>query len=51
MIGRNYRVSGNLDRTDVVMNDTFWLGTFPGLDEERLEYVASTLETFLGIGF
>ncbi len=51
MIGRNYRVSGELTQTDIVMNDTFWLGTFPGLDEERLEYVASTLETFLGIGF
>jgi CDP-6-deoxy-D-xylo-4-hexulose-3-dehydrase len=51
MIGRNYRVSGELARTDIVMNDTFWVGTFPGLDEERLEYVASTIETFLGVGF
>lgn len=51
MIGRTYRVSGELTSTDRVMNDTFWVGTFPGLDDERLEYVASTLETFLGVGF
>jgi CDP-6-deoxy-D-xylo-4-hexulose-3-dehydrase len=51
MIGRNYRVSGELTRTDIVMNDTFWVGTFPGLDEQRLEYIASSIETFLGVGF
>jgi CDP-4-dehydro-6-deoxyglucose reductase, E1 len=51
MIGRNFRVSGELTRTDVVMNQTFWLGVHPGLDEERLDYMATRLENFLGIGF
>lgn len=51
MIGREYRVSGELSRTDVVMNDTFWVGTFPGLDEPRLEHIAATIETFLGVNF
>jgi CDP-6-deoxy-D-xylo-4-hexulose-3-dehydrase len=51
MIDRNFRISGTLARTDIVMNQTFWLGVHPGLDEERLEYVASRLENFLGIGF
>lgn len=51
MIGRKFRVSGSLTRTDVVMNQTFWLGVHPGLDEERLDYMATRLENFLGIGF
>jgi CDP-6-deoxy-D-xylo-4-hexulose-3-dehydrase len=51
MIGRNFRISGNLDQTDVVMNDTFWLGVWPGLDEAMLEHVASTVETFFGVNF
>lgn len=51
MIGRNYRVSGTLENTDTVMLKTFWLGTYPGLTDEMLEYVATTLETFLGVNF
>jgi CDP-6-deoxy-D-xylo-4-hexulose-3-dehydrase len=33
------------------MGHTFWLGTFPGLGETQLEYVAGKIETFLGINF
>jgi len=51
MIGRTYRVAGTLEATDQVMNDTFWIGVFPALDEERLEYVAQKIEQFVGIGF
>ncbi len=51
MIGRNFRVSGMLTNTDVVMNQTFWLGTFPGLTEVHLDYIAEKLETFLGVNF
>lgn len=49
--GRNYRVSGKLANSDVVMNDVFWLGVFPGLSEDMLDYVAQRLETFVGDGF
>jgi CDP-6-deoxy-D-xylo-4-hexulose-3-dehydrase len=48
---RTYRVAGNLDRSDIVMNNTFWIGVYPGLSDEMLEYVATRLETFCGIGF
>lgn len=51
MIGRNYRVVGDLVETDVTMNHTFWVGIYPALDEERLDYIATQIETFLGIGF
>ena len=51
MIGREYRVSGELTNTDRVMNDTFWIGVFPGLTREMLEYAATKLEEFFGVGF
>lgn len=46
MAGRNYRISGDLAVTDQIMNDTFWIGVHPGLTEEMLEYVATTLEAW-----
>jgi CDP-6-deoxy-D-xylo-4-hexulose-3-dehydrase len=33
------------------MSQTFWVGTFPGLGEEHLEYIAQKLEDYFGIGF
>lgn len=49
--GRQYRVSGELMNTDRVMNDTFWIGIYPGLNEAMLDYAAERIETFLGINF
>jgi len=51
MIGRHFRVSGSLANTDVVMNQTFWLGTFPGLKTEHLDYIVERLEAFFGLNF
>jgi CDP-4-dehydro-6-deoxyglucose reductase, E1 len=51
MAGRNFRVSGELTNTDTVMNQTFWLGTFPGLSEEHLDHIADKLEEFFGVNF
>lgn len=51
MIGRNYRVSGDLANTDRVMNDTFWIGVFPGLTREMLDFTIAKLEEFFGVGF
>ena len=47
----NYRVSGNLKNTDIVMSQTLWLGIYPGLDVNHLNYVAQKIEEFFGIGF
>ena len=51
MIGRNFRVSGSLERTDQVMKQAFWLGVYPGLSTEHLDYVVGKLEEFLGVNF
>ncbi|MEO5340794.1 MAG: lipopolysaccharide biosynthesis protein RfbH [Magnetococcus sp. MYC-9] len=49
MSGRNFRVSGTLTSTDRAMNDSFWIGVYPGLTQEMLEFVARTMEEFLGV--
>ncbi len=51
MSNQNFRVSGQLTNTDIVMNQTFWVGTYPGLEEGHLDYIAETLEEFFGINF
>ena len=51
MAGRDYRVSGGLENTDVVMNDTFWIGVYPGLTEPMLAFAADRILTFLGLKF
>ena len=51
MQGRNFRVSGELPRTDRIMNDTFWLGVYPGLSRDMLDYAAEQVETFFGLHF
>lgn len=45
--GVPYRVVGNLTNTDRVMNQTFWLGCYPGLSEPMLEYMVETLRSFV----
>jgi CDP-6-deoxy-D-xylo-4-hexulose-3-dehydrase len=51
MIGRNYRVSGELANTDRIMNDTLWIGVYPGLTEEMLNFSAEKIEAFFGVNF
>ncbi len=51
MLGRNYRISGELINTDIVMNRTFWVGVFPALGEPQLDFIADKLEEFFGLNF
>jgi CDP-6-deoxy-D-xylo-4-hexulose-3-dehydrase len=39
----HYRVVGNLANTDYVMNSVFWIGVYPGLTEEMLDFVAGAV--------
>lgn len=42
--GKGYRVAGSLANTDRIMNDTFWVGVYPGMTEEMLEYMVKTIK-------
>lgn len=43
-----YRVVGDLTNTECIMNRTFWVGVFPGLQCEHLDYISENLKEFLG---
>ena len=42
-----YRVVGDLTNTDLIMNNTFWIGVFPGLTKEMLDYVIKQFDIFI----
>jgi CDP-4-dehydro-6-deoxyglucose reductase, E1 len=41
-----YRSIGNLSFTDIVMNSTFFIGVYPGINDEMIDYIIRTFETF-----
>lgn len=41
--GQGYRVVGDLAITDRIMNDTFWVGVYPGMTDEMIDYMAKTI--------
>jgi len=49
-LGIEKRVYGELKNTDAVMNDLFWIGVYPGLRREMLEYIAQTFDKFFKRG-
>ena len=51
MADAQYRVSGDLRNTDVVMNQTFWIGVQPALTREMLGFAAGKIEEYLGSSF
>lgn len=51
MQGRTYRTVGELTNSDRIMNQTFWVGIYPGLTEEMLDYTAEVISQFCGVGF
>ncbi len=45
--GEGYRVVGDLKNTDRIMNDTFWIGVYPGMTDEMIDYMAKTIKEAL----
>jgi CDP-6-deoxy-D-xylo-4-hexulose-3-dehydrase len=46
MKGRAHRVVGSLERSDQVMRSTFWIGVYPGLGKDQLDYMAESIHAF-----
>lgn len=42
--GDGYRVVGNLENTDRIMDDSFWIGVYPGMTEEMIDYMIKTVK-------
>ncbi|MBO0913753.1 lipopolysaccharide biosynthesis protein RfbH [Streptomyces laculatispora] len=46
-IDQPHRVVGNLDNSDVITAQTFWVGVYPGLTDEMIDYVVSSVKEFV----
>lgn len=42
--GKGYRVAGSLDNTDRIMKDTFWVGVYPGMTDEKIDYMVKVIK-------
>ena len=42
--GVGYRIVGDLDNTNRIMNDTFWVGVYPGMTDEMIDYMAKIIK-------
>ena len=42
-VGSGYRLVGDLANTDRIMRDTFWVGVYPGMTDEMIDYMAKTI--------
>lgn len=51
MQDRSYRVAGTLANADIITERSFWIGVYPGLSSEMLDYAADRISEFLGVGF
>ena len=41
-----YRVIGELENTDKIMNNTFWIGVYPGMSDDKLDYMIETIKSY-----
>lgn len=45
--GEGYRVVGTMENTDLVMNNAFWIGVYPGMTIEKLDYMILRISEFI----
>jgi CDP-6-deoxy-D-xylo-4-hexulose-3-dehydrase len=43
---KDYRVIGDLPNTDRIMNNSFWIGLYPGMSAEKLDYMIARIREF-----
>ena len=41
--GEGFRIVGDLANTDRIMRDAFWVGVYPGMTDEMIDYMAKTI--------
>lgn len=46
---QSYRCAGELTVTDLVMNDSLWIGVFPGLSDEMIDYMIDTIQSYFKV--
>ena len=42
-------MAGTLENTDRIMNDTFWVGVYPGMTDEKLSYMVKIIKKAVGV--
>jgi CDP-4-dehydro-6-deoxyglucose reductase, E1 len=47
ILNKDYRVVNELSNTNKVMNNSFWIGVYPGLTQEQIEYIVNNIKRFL----
>lgn len=47
MIDKKFLIHSNLNNTDIAMNNSFWVGVYPGLEKEHLDYIYNSVLEFL----
>ena len=45
---KGYRIVGDLSNTDYIMENSFWVGVYPGMTDEKIDYMAETIKEAVG---
>ncbi|PWE21977.1 lipopolysaccharide biosynthesis protein RfbH, partial [Aliarcobacter skirrowii] len=48
ILNQDYRVIGDLKVTDKIMNDSFWIGLYPGMGDDAISYMIKKIREFCG---
>lgn len=44
---RDFRIIGEMENADLIMNNAFWIGVWPGIDAQRIAYMCKTIQKFM----
>lgn len=47
LTGEGYKVVGNLEKTDYIMNNTIWIGVYPGMKKEMLDFMITKIREYI----